>query len=118
KGDCEGSAMARELRARKETEEGQRLLYVALTRARDRLVLCGRIAANRREEGLKGWWSLITAAFDHGEIAPEVREVSSGGMTFRRYGPDPEALGRGAAGPTAARIALPAWADAKVEPEA
>ena len=36
-------------RAEKEEQEQLRLLYVALTRARERLVICGKRPANRRE---------------------------------------------------------------------
>ena len=78
-GDCEASRLARERRADKENEESLRLLYVALTRARERLVLCGRIASNRKEETLKGWWAQIRAGFDHADIEPETRLVACGG---------------------------------------
>jgi ATP-dependent helicase/nuclease subunit A len=106
--DCVASAAARERRALREEQEAQRLLYVALTRARDRLVICGRIAANRKEEGLKGWWEKVVAAFDHADVAPHVREAACGQVVARRYGPDPESLGarRRAA---AAEGSLPAW---------
>jgi ATP-dependent helicase/nuclease subunit A len=109
KGDCEASKAARELRARKENEEALRLLYVALTRARERLVLCGRIAANRKEETLKGWWAQIRAGFDHDDIAPHLREEACGTVIATRYGPDPRRIPGGA---TAARepAAVPAWA--------
>ncbi|HEY9218304.1 MAG TPA: double-strand break repair helicase AddA, partial [Phenylobacterium sp.] len=93
-GDCEPSAAARKRRADREEEEAYRLLYVALTRARDRLVLCGRVAASAKEENLKGWWGALGAAFRHAEIEPHVRETSCGDFQIRRYGPDPIQLGR------------------------
>ncbi|HEX3886054.1 MAG TPA: double-strand break repair helicase AddA [Phenylobacterium sp.] len=108
KGDCEASKAARELRAAKENEESLRLLYVALTRARERLVLCGRIAANRKEETLKGWWAQIRAGFDHAGIAGELREVACGEVTATRYGPDPQTM-RSAAEAAPAPAAVPAW---------
>jgi len=108
KGDCEASRLARELRARKEDEESLRLLYVALTRARERLVLCGRIAANRKEESLKGWWAQIRAGFDQAGIAGELRQVACGDVTATRYGPDPAQRPRAAAGAEAS-APLPAW---------
>src|SRR5579859_3205289 len=92
KGDCEASKEARELRARKENEESLRLLYVALTRARERLVLCGRIAANRKEETLKGWWAQIRAGFEHADIAPHLRQEACGAVIATRYGPDPRRM--------------------------
>ena len=109
KGDCEASRLARELRARKETEESLRLLYVALTRARDRLVLCGRIAANRKEETLKGWWAQIRAGFEHVGVAPHLRQVACGEVLATRYGPDPQQMP--ARPPSASPpLPLPAWA--------
>ncbi|MDE2489101.1 MAG: double-strand break repair helicase AddA [Alphaproteobacteria bacterium] len=107
--DCEPSAAARERRARREEEESLRLLYVALTRARDRLVLCGRVAADAKAENIKGWWGAVADALAHAEIAPAVREVACGEMTVRRYGPDPKVLGAGRAGETPPPEPLPAW---------
>ncbi|THD58452.1 double-strand break repair helicase AddA [Phenylobacterium sp.] len=109
KADCEASRLARDLRARKEGEEAQRLLYVALTRARERLVLCGRIAANRREEGLKGWWAQIRAGFDQAHVAGHSRDAACGDVVATRYGPDPRSL-KGARAEAPAVAALPAWA--------
>ena len=43
--DCEASAEARELAERRAAEEQLRLLYVALTRARDRVIVTGRLSA-------------------------------------------------------------------------
>jgi ATP-dependent helicase/nuclease subunit A len=109
KNDCEASAAARALRARKEEEESLRLLYVALTRARERLVICGKLPGNRIEANLKGWWAAIRDGFEHAHIAPHVRAAAGGGLDIRRYGPDPQVLGQAAAAGTPAR-GLPAWA--------
>jgi ATP-dependent helicase/nuclease subunit A len=109
KGDCEASRLARELRATRENEEALRLLYVALTRARERLVLCGRIASNRKEETLKGWWAQIRAGFEHDDIAGHVRQVACGTVEATRYGPDPKRL-PGAAIARAPTASVPAWA--------
>jgi ATP-dependent helicase/nuclease subunit A len=109
KADCEASAAARALRAEKEAQESLRLLYVALTRARERLVLCGKLPANRREEGLRGWWAAIRDGFAHAGVAPHVRTVLCGAIDIRRYGPDPEALGP-AATESRRAVAPPAWA--------
>jgi ATP-dependent helicase/nuclease subunit A len=115
--DCEASRRARELRTRKENEEALRLLYVALTRARERLVLCGRIAANRKEETLKGWWAQIRAGFDHEKIASHVRQAACGEILASRYGPDPKQM-PAAAAEIAATAAPPAWTarEAPAEP--
>lgn len=116
-GDCEASRLARELRARKENEESLRLLYVALTRARERLVLCGRIASNRKEESLKGWWAQIRGGFDHAEIDPRVRQVACGEVQAERYGPDPEPVARRSEA-SAATSPVPAWAGQAAAAEA
>jgi ATP-dependent helicase/nuclease subunit A len=117
KGDCEASRLARELRARKENEEALRLLYVALTRARERLVLCGRIASNRKEETLKGWWAQIRAGFDHADIEPHTRAVACGDVQATRYGPDPDRMTSAhIVGP--ATSAVPAWAAREAPAEA
>ncbi len=115
--DCAASAAARERRARKDEEEAYRLLYVALTRARDRLVICGRISADAREETLKGWWAAIQAGFAHDQIAPHLRPAACGQITARRFGEDPQVLGQGATEAPRA-TALPAWtqADAGLDP--
>lgn len=116
KNDCEASAAARERRKTKDQEEGLRLLYVALTRARDRLILCGRIDARTKLENVAGWYGAAVAAFDHPEIAPDVRTLGEGDATFRRYGPDPMRLPRTEA-LVAAPTELPTWARHPAAPE-
>ncbi|MDP3852722.1 double-strand break repair helicase AddA [Phenylobacterium sp.] len=106
--DCKASAEARDWRAGKEEDEAYRLLYVALTRARDRLVLCGRVAANAKEENLKGWWGALTAAFEHAEVSPRKRYVTSGGMEIMRFGEDPTPMGAAPASPPTT-YPTPAW---------
>ncbi|WP_299017176.1 double-strand break repair helicase AddA [uncultured Caulobacter sp.] len=89
KGDCEASAKARRLREDKEGQEALRLLYVALTRARDRLILCGRIDARTKDDKVGGWYAAVRAAFGHADIAPHVRTIGEDETAFLRYGPDP-----------------------------
>jgi ATP-dependent helicase/nuclease subunit A len=89
KNDCEATAKARRLREDKESQEALRLLYVALTRARDRLILCGRIDARTKDDKVGGWYAAARAAFAHADIAPEVRTIGEDEAAFLRYGPDP-----------------------------
>ncbi|HYG26304.1 MAG TPA: 3'-5' exonuclease, partial [Caulobacteraceae bacterium] len=115
-GDCEGSAAARKAREEKEADEALRLLYVGLTRARDRLVLCGRIDARTTDEKVGGWYAAVREAFGHEDIAPQVREIEGEGFAFLRYGPDPDRL------PPTAQLAasaapLPAWAGKLAAPD-
>ncbi|WP_411286708.1 double-strand break repair helicase AddA [Phenylobacterium sp.] len=106
--DCEASAAARERRTQREEAETFRLFYVALTRARDRLVLCGRLPVKTKLESIKGWWGALSAALDHADIAPHIRHVTCGDMPIKRYGADPKTLPV-TARPTAVADALPAW---------
>jgi len=107
--DCKASKAARAWRELKEEEEAQRLFYVGLTRARDRLILCGRIAANAKLENVGGWYGAAEAALARPDIEPHVRMVERDGVQTRRFGPDPEILPLEAEA-EAAQAALPAWA--------
>jgi ATP-dependent helicase/nuclease subunit A len=117
--DCAASAEARERREKKDAEEALRLYYVALTRARDRLVLCGRIDARTKDENVGGWYAAAKAAFAHPDIEPGVREINDGSANGGRlrFGPDPmQAEGPS---PLAASITVPtpAWTLTPATPE-
>ncbi|HYE43968.1 MAG TPA: 3'-5' exonuclease, partial [Caulobacteraceae bacterium] len=118
KNDCAASKVARELRKRKGDDEALRLLYVALTRARDRVVLAGRARQPRKDgtDNLKGWYPLVEAAFDHAQVRPRVRTVVRNGMEIRRFGHDP-AVGSGERPRPLATPSLPAWARTPAPPE-
>ena len=107
--DCDATARARDARARRDEAEAYRLLYVALTRARDRLVLCGRVSARTDTAKLAGWWGAVRDALAHADIAPAVRTVDSDGIEVQRFGPDPLALPPATAS-RATFAALPTWA--------
>jgi ATP-dependent helicase/nuclease subunit A len=115
--DCEATARAREERGAREQAEAYRLLYVALTRARDRLVLCGRRSDRTDEAKLAGWWGAVRDALAHADIEPGVRAVASEGLEFQRFGEDPKVLGRAGAVATPA-TALPPWTAADPPAEA
>jgi len=85
--DCEASGAARAARTARDEAEAYRLLYVALTRARDRLVLCGRLSARDNPDTLKGWWGAIREAL--GGVDEDVRTLEAEGGRFQRFGPDP-----------------------------
>ncbi len=116
KGDCKASADARKLREDKESQEALRLLYVALTRARDRLILCGRIDARTKDDKVGGWYAAARAAFAHADIAPEVRTIGEEETAFLRYGPDPIAAPR-LAEDVRAPAAAPDWMTRSAPPE-
>jgi ATP-dependent helicase/nuclease subunit A len=114
KADCDASRIAREVRELKEEHEAQRLYYVALTRARDRLVLAGRINSRDKIENVGGWYAAAQAAFAQPGIADHVRDLDGG---VRRFGPDPD---RGPAHIRAklGAASLPSWFADRPAPEA
>ncbi len=117
KDDCPTSKAAREARAARTDAESLRLLYVALTRARDRLVVMGR-AVKRPEEGFEAqsWWSVIAGTFERlAEDDPlNVRDIGGGVL---RFGVDPATLAAGTA--TAPSLTpVPTWARTSPAPDA
>ncbi len=100
--DCPVSSAARAEREARTAAEGLRLLYVALTRARDRIVVMGRVAANRKPAA-GSWYEAIAETFAR---LDGVRELDGGGL---RFGSDPVGVGTGAADASTAPPALPDW---------
>ncbi|WP_137125918.1 double-strand break repair helicase AddA [Roseomonas sp. HF4] len=107
----------------REAEEQHRLLYVALTRAEDRLVVCGWQGKREVPEGC--WYRLVEQGFDRLGGAAEVsfdppREPFPADAAIRRLAcpqaapPKPEGPARAGM----AAIALPAWARRPAPPEA
>jgi ATP-dependent helicase/nuclease subunit A len=87
--DCEASAAARAWRDERRAQEELRLLYVALTRARDRLIVVGRLPAKAKGAPEASWYARIEAAYARPTVAEEVREIDAGDMGVRRFGADP-----------------------------
>ena len=103
--DCEASTRARDFEAERQAHEGLRLLYVALTRARDRLIVAGRLPGNARggAPDPSSWYARIEAAFDRLAIAAATRRLGE----RLRFGCDPLAAPRRdePSGP----VSAPAW---------
>ncbi len=114
--DTPASADARARLDAEQEAEQMRLLYVAVTRARDRVIVAGRISARDKGAPAGSWYARIAQAFDG---SPEVREVAVGGWRLRRYGADP-ALALAALEPPRAPEASPGWlrSPAPAEPPA
>jgi ATP-dependent helicase/nuclease subunit A len=108
KEDCTASGAARDARQERTNAETLRLLYVALTRARDRLVVMGRVNSKGKAHA-ESWWSVIEETFDRidGEDEDAVRTLDNG---VRRFGADPVVLSAEAATAPASRPHLPDWA--------
>lgn len=59
---CEAVTQAKAAAHEREMREYRRLLYVAATRARDALIVCGYHTGNRKEPAPECWYSLLDAA--------------------------------------------------------
>ncbi len=113
KEDCEASGAARTERQARVDAETLRLLYVALTRARDRIVILGRGSGKSKlgyDEG--SWWAVLTETFER--LGTQARDI---GDQRRRYGIDPLVLEAGVA-TAAVGIEIPAWARTAPTPDA
>jgi ATP-dependent helicase/nuclease subunit A len=64
--DCEALQLGREALREKEEEEQRRLLYVALTRTRDALIVCGALSKTQDRSSLPGncWYRLVRDALE------------------------------------------------------
>ncbi|WP_312125460.1 double-strand break repair helicase AddA [Brevundimonas sp.] len=107
KDDCEASAEARALREQRTDEESLRLLYVALTRAKDRLIIMGREVGRNKLGYVEGsWWDILQQTFTS---ALETGSVKTGPDGRSRLGELPPCL------PPERRVAaeavqIPDWA--------
>jgi len=114
--DCEAAGEARAWSDRRAEEEYLRLYYVALTRARDRIIVCGRQRADRQTPDKGSWWMIAEAAFARPEIAEASRPIEADDLRVRRYGPDPEAEPSAAAA-NDDLASPPAWTTQEAAPE-
>lgn len=118
-GDAQVHALKEEWEAAQRAESA-RLLYVAMTRARDRLVVCGYTRGNEGGKPSKtGWYTRLAAAWqgDGWQPADTAIDAIAGKNDWpeaarikaRRFGVSPEELGKAGAGTRADRQ-LPGWA--------
>ena len=114
--DCPAQTDARALRKAAADQELQRLLYVGLTRARDRLIVCGALPGGRSADKPPGWWGVMEAVFAN-RLAGRFRRIEAEDFGFRRFGEDPEVLGQAGATPEAAKAPPPAWLSRPALPE-
>jgi len=101
------------------TEEETRLLYVALTRAEDRLYVCGW-ETNRPGSG-ETWHKLVTDACERlvAMGVMEQRDFTVGGHSGAGFvmGREPDVAASSALAPAEALPALPSWATTPAPPE-
>jgi ATP-dependent helicase/nuclease subunit A len=86
-------------------DEYRRLLYVAMTRAADRLVVGGCLPGNRKEVRPQSWYDLIRQGLDASELAVETIATAHGPV--RRYF---RAADTALPAPAAVEVAAPAAA--------
>ncbi|QDO96209.1 double-strand break repair helicase AddA [Ferrovibrio terrae] len=116
--DTAVTAGLRSKRQAEQLEEYRRLLYVALTRARDRLYVCGYLGVRNADKGPPqgSWYDLVATGFDH--LTPTTTIVLPWGDEARRFETNPDS--RSEAEPTAAAakpIAAPGWLQQPAPPE-
>lgn len=86
--DIDPTAEARLLRDQASDHESLRLLYVALTRARDRLILCG-VEPRKAHLRIGSWYDYVERALMRPEMADQVRDLPFREGQLRRFGADP-----------------------------
>ena len=102
-----------ELRAIEEARdlrEHRRLLYVALTRAQDRLIICGAFSGHAKGAGRAdtSWYTVCQGAMARLAQSGGVEDIEQDGHTIQRFGAAPDVLAPQARHALAA-AALPAW---------
>jgi ATP-dependent helicase/nuclease subunit A len=111
--DVPAMAVARSLAVRAAEDEHRRLLYVAMTRAADRLIVCGAVGQRKRPDGC--WYDLVCDV-----LKPISNEESgeSGDKVWRlRKWPEPTDAGPAAAPEPRQAIVLPDWLTRPAERE-
>ena len=111
--DADAVAAARAEAREAQAGEYRRLLYVAMTRAAQRLIVAGYETSKRRP--LDCWWDLV-----HSGLADALVEAPApfrGGGTILRFGAGLQAEGLGETAPGRAPGSLPEWLVASAAPE-
>jgi ATP-dependent helicase/nuclease subunit A len=103
-----------------ETEdEYRRLLYVAMTRAADRLIVGGCMPGNMNSVRRHSWYDLIVKGLGNSGLHEETIERPDGG-TVKRYSQAQDVMpstGAAAARAATAPVELPSWLRASASPE-
>jgi ATP-dependent helicase/nuclease subunit A len=116
--DPPGVADARKAMLGDTEDEYRRLLYVAMTRAADRLVVGGCMPGNMNTVRKSSWYDLITRGLATAGLKLEELETPAG-KVMRYSRPDDSAdLAGAAASAAAAPVELPSWLRAPAAPEA
>jgi ATP-dependent helicase/nuclease subunit A len=119
--DCTAVANARAQMVSDIEDEYRRLLYVAMTRAAERLIIGGVMPANRKAPREDWWYQLVTKGLEGAELAKQELDTALGKvMRFVRTD-DPAAIRTvevaGAAVPARDEVPLPDWLRRPASPE-
>ena len=113
--DPEAVALARAAMIQDTEDEYRRLLYVAMTRAADRLIVGGCMPGNRNAVREHSWYDLIQKGLEASGL--HMQQVPPPDGTVKRYtkpGEPTPALSAAATVAAAAPIELPSWLQKKV----
>ena len=108
--DPEAVALARAAMIQDTEDEYRRLLYVAMTRAADRLIVGGCMPGNRKEVREHSWYDLIQKGLENSGL--HMQQVPPPSGTVKRYTKPGEAMPALSAPATVAAatpITLPTW---------
>ena len=110
-----------------QTAEAARLLYVAMTRARDRLVVCGHMRGNAKGPTDSGWYKRLDDAWQGDDWQPAATAIDEIARIYdwpeaarspaRRLGPPPRIVAREAKVHVSSAD-LPGWAQEPAPQEA
>jgi ATP-dependent helicase/nuclease subunit A len=105
-------AAAREAARDDARDEYRRLLYVAMTRAIERLIVCGVDGGRKLPEGC--WYDLVLGALrEHCVVEPA--DDGTGEVLRYRKAPDASPAAEKSHGPPATAITVPDWLDKTIE---
>ncbi len=99
-------------------DEYRRLLYVAMTRAADRLIIGGCLPGNMRSVREESWYDLISKGLERSEL--QFQEIQTAAGLVKRYTRPEEAAPAAGAAATAeptAPVVLPSWLLTPAQPE-
>ena len=104
------TANLRAIEEARDLREHRRLLYVALTRAQDRLIVCGAFSGSAKGAGhaATSWYTVCQGAMARLAQEGRVADVEQDGRTVQRFGAAPELLLPQVMS-TLAAPSLPAW---------
>jgi ATP-dependent helicase/nuclease subunit A len=114
--DCRLVAMARMAMKERGLEEHNRLLYVAMTRAEDRLVIAPFMTSHK-ESPEEAWCEMVRRGFAHKQHALVHHDAPYGAIEVWSDGQPPLPVANGDPRPALAPIEIPAWLTATVESE-